>query len=157
MVLARGGPPFTDLCRRVGLALAHSAEVLLDQALVREQLEAERDQFARQARTDPLIGIGNRAVIVFSSNAFAILGLRSLYFLLAGVLPRFAYLKLGLAALLVFAGVKILLSEVWKMPVQLSIAVIVTILAISIVASLWATRSNGPAGVAVEAEPSQRP
>ena len=78
--------------------------------------------------------------IVFSSNAFAILGLRSLYFLLAGMLPRFAYLKLGLAALLVFAGGKILLSEVWKMPVALSIAIIVGILGLSIGASLWATR-----------------
>ena len=46
--------------------------------------------------------------IVFASNIFAILGLRSLYFLLAGLLDRFVYLKLGLAALLVFAGVKIL-------------------------------------------------
>jgi tellurite resistance protein TerC len=78
--------------------------------------------------------------IVFSSNAFAILGLRSLYFLLAGLLPRFAYLKLGLAALLVFAGVKILLSEFWKMPVAVSLAVIVGILAVSIVASWWRTR-----------------
>jgi tellurite resistance protein TerC len=80
--------------------------------------------------------------IVFSSNAFAILGLRSLYFLLAGLLPRFAYLKLGLAALLVFAGVKILVSEWWKMPVPLSIAIIVGILGVSIGASLWATRGD---------------
>ena len=79
--------------------------------------------------------------IVFSSNAFAILGLRSLYFLLAGLLPRFAYLKLGLAALLIFAGAKILVSEWWKMPVWLSIGIIVSILAVSIGASLWATRS----------------
>jgi tellurite resistance protein TerC len=81
--------------------------------------------------------------IVFSSNAFAILGLRSLYFLLAGLLPRFAYLKLGLAALLVFAGAKILVSEWWKVPVGLSIAIIVGILGVSIAASLWATR-RGP-------------
>lgn len=93
--------------------------------------------------------------IVFSSNAFAILGLRSLYFLLAGILPRFAYLKLGLAALLVFAGAKILVSEFWKMPVALSIAVIVTILGISIAASLWATRSR-PTPVAVEVESTNR-
>lgn len=85
--------------------------------------------------------------IVFSSNAFAILGLRSLYFLLAGMLPRFAYLKVGLAALLVFAGGKILLSGVWKMPVALSIAIIVGILGISIAASLWATRGTAdPSG-----------
>jgi tellurite resistance protein TerC len=80
--------------------------------------------------------------IVFSSNAFAILGLRSLYFLLAGMLHRFTYLKLGLAALLIFAGVKILLSGVWKMPVALSITVIVGILAVSIIASLLATRGK---------------
>lgn len=80
--------------------------------------------------------------IVFSSNAFAILGLRSLYFLLAGMLPRFAYLKVGLAALLIFAGGKILLSEVWKMPVWLSIAIILGILGVSIGASLWATRGG---------------
>jgi tellurite resistance protein TerC len=78
--------------------------------------------------------------VVFSSNAFAILGLRSLYFLLAGLLPRFTYLKAGLAALLVFAGAKILVSEWWKMPVWLSILIIVTILGISIAASWWATR-----------------
>ncbi len=73
--------------------------------------------------------------IVFSSNAFAILGLRSLYFLLAGLIDRFVYLKQGLAALLVFAGVKILVAEVWKMPVVLSLAVIVGILAVAIVTS----------------------
>jgi tellurite resistance protein TerC len=92
--------------------------------------------------------------IVMSSNAFAILGLRSLYFLLAGLLPRFTYLKVGLAALLVFAGAKILISEWWKMPVGLSIAVIVTILAVSIGASLWATRTRPDA--ALDPRPSQR-
>ena len=80
--------------------------------------------------------------IVFSSNAFAILGLRSLYFMLAGLLPRFRYLKVGLAALLAFAGVKILVSEFWKVPVWLSISIIVAILLVSIAASLWATRSD---------------
>jgi tellurite resistance protein TerC len=79
--------------------------------------------------------------IVFSSNAFAILGLRSLYFLLAGLIDRFVYLKQGLAALLVFAGVKILIADVWKMPVALSLAVILAILAVAIVASFRATRT----------------
>jgi tellurite resistance protein TerC len=78
--------------------------------------------------------------IVFSSNAFAILGLRSLYFLLAGMLHRFRYLKLGLAALLVFAGVKILLADVVTIPVVLTIAVIIAILGVAIAASMWATR-----------------
>ena len=80
--------------------------------------------------------------IVFTSNVFAILGLRSLYFLLAGVIDRFVYLKQGLAALLVFAGLKILVSGVWKMPVVLSLAVIVGILAIAIGASVVASRRS---------------
>jgi tellurite resistance protein TerC len=86
--------------------------------------------------------------IVFSSNLFAILGLRSLYFLLAGLLDRFIYLKVGLAALLVFAGVKILVSEFVKIPIALSLGVIVSILATSILASLIATHPERDAKVA---------
>jgi tellurite resistance protein TerC len=78
--------------------------------------------------------------IVFSSNLFAILGLRSLYFLLAGLLDRFVYLKAGLAALLVFAGAKILVSAVAEVPIALSLTAIVLILGTSIVASLAATQ-----------------
>ena len=84
--------------------------------------------------------------IVLSSNLFAILGLRALYFLLAGLIDKFVYLKQGLAALLVFAGVKILIADVYKLPIPLTLGVIVGILAISIVASLWATRRSGRAG-----------
>jgi tellurite resistance protein TerC len=78
--------------------------------------------------------------IVFASNLFAILGLRALYFLLAGLLDRFVYLKTGLAALLVFAGAKILLGVVHaEVPIAMSLAVIVLILATAIGASLVAT------------------
>jgi tellurite resistance protein TerC len=91
-----------------------------------------------------IFAITSDPFLVFSSNAFAILGLRSLYFLLAGMIHRFKYLKLGLSALLVFAGVKILVSEFWKIPVVLSLAIIVAILAASVIASLWATRGRGP-------------
>jgi len=92
--------------------------------------------------------------IVFSSNAFAILGLRSLYFMLAGLIDRFAYLKLGLSALLVFAGVKILISDFYKMPVFVSLAVIVGILAVSIGYSLYRTRGLAPAASAESAGPA---
>jgi tellurite resistance protein TerC len=84
--------------------------------------------------------------IVLSSNAFAILGLRSLYFLLAGAIDRFVYLKPGLAALLAFAGMKILASAVVDIPVGLSLGVIVGILGLAIGASLRATRRSGPSG-----------
>jgi len=81
--------------------------------------------------------------IVFASNIFAILGLRSLYFLLAGLLDRFVYLKTGLAALLVFAGVKILAGLVHvEIPIAVSLAVIVGILGSAIVASLVATHPD---------------
>ena len=80
------------------------------------------------------------AFIVFSSNLFAILGLRSMYFLLAGLLDRFVYLKHGLAALLVFAGVKILVDLVHiEIPIWLSLTVIVLILGTAIAVSLIAT------------------
>ncbi|NJD27344.1 MAG: TerC family protein [Chloroflexi bacterium] len=94
--------------------------------------------------------------IVFSSNLFAILGLRSLYFLLAGLLDRFVYLKVGLAALLVFAGAKILLSDVVEIPVWLSLAVIVAILGTSIAVSLWSTRRAAPRRSSVPSD-DQRP
>ncbi|MFN8525359.1 MAG: TerC family protein [Chloroflexota bacterium] len=79
--------------------------------------------------------------IVFSSNAFAILGLRSLYFVLADMMGRFVYLKFGLGAVLVFAGAKMLLSETpYKVDTWLSLEIIAGILVASIVVSLLATR-----------------
>ncbi|GIV95482.1 MAG: membrane protein [Herpetosiphonaceae bacterium] len=74
--------------------------------------------------------------IVYTSNVFAILGLRALYFLLAGVITKFHYLKLGLSFVLVFVGLKMLLSDVYKVPIALSLAVIALILTASIAASL---------------------
>lgn len=74
--------------------------------------------------------------IVYTSNVFAILGLRALYFLLAGVVHKFHYLKLGLSVVLVFVGGKMLLTDVYKIPIGLSLGVIALVLAISIAASL---------------------
>jgi tellurite resistance protein TerC len=82
--------------------------------------------------------------IVFTSNIFAILGLRSLYFLLAGVITRFVYLKVGLALVLVFVGAKMLLADLYKIPIAASLGVIATILAVSVVASLRATSRPAP-------------
>ena len=75
--------------------------------------------------------------IVYTSNVFAILGLRSLYFLLAGVVDKFYYLKLGLSAVLVFVGTKMVMVDLYKIPVGVSLGVIASILAISVIASLW--------------------
>lgn len=78
--------------------------------------------------------------VVFTSNAFAILGLRSMYFLLAGMMHRFVYLRYGLAAILVFVGTKMLLFDVWHVPTPVSLAVIGSILALTVAASLWRSR-----------------
>jgi tellurite resistance protein TerC len=78
--------------------------------------------------------------IVYTSNVFAILGLRSLYFLLAGVVDKFHYLKLGLSVVLVFVGIKMVLVDVYKIPVGISLGVIAGILAASIAASLLRAR-----------------
>lgn len=74
--------------------------------------------------------------LVYTSNVCAILGLRSLYFLLAGVVNKFHYLQLGLSIVLVFVGIKMLLADVYDMPVVLSLSVIAAVLALSVVASL---------------------
>lgn len=78
--------------------------------------------------------------IVYTSNIFAILGLRSLYFVIAGLVHQFAYLKPGVAIVLVFVGLKMLLSQVYHVPVEVSLGVIMSVLTFSIVASVIATR-----------------
>lgn len=78
--------------------------------------------------------------IVFTSNIFAILGLRAMYFLLVGMAERFHLLKYGLAAILVFIGVKMLLLDVYKIPVAIALGIIALILAASVTASMVASR-----------------
>jgi tellurite resistance protein TerC len=75
--------------------------------------------------------------LIYSSNVFAILGLRALFFVLAGMLDRFVYLKTGVAFILVFVGLKMLVSAWVHLPTLISLAVIVTTLAIAVGLSLW--------------------
>ncbi|MCX2927045.1 TerC family protein [Streptomyces sp. NEAU-W12] len=91
-----------------------------------------------------ILAITTNTFLVWTANAFAVLGLRSLYFCLAGLLRRFAYLHYGLAVLLAFAGVKLILSEtpVGKLPIPLTLGVIVATITVSIAWSLIATRGQ---------------
>jgi tellurite resistance protein TerC len=75
--------------------------------------------------------------IVYTSNVFAILGLRSMYFLLAGIVHKFVYLKYGLSVILTFVGVKMVIIDFYHVPILASLGVIVVTLAASVVASLW--------------------
>ncbi len=107
-----------------------------------------------------VLAITTNTFLVWTANAFAILGLRSLYFCLAGLLRRFAYLHYGLAVLLAFAGVKLILSEtpVGKLPIPLTLGVIVVTITVSIVWSLLATRGEeGDSGGPEEEVASQAP
>lgn len=87
-----------------------------------------------------ILAITNDTFVVFTSNIFAILGLRALYFALAGVMDKFKFLKYGLAIILIFIGIKMLISGVFKIPTLLSLLVIVLILTIAIFASVFAKR-----------------
>jgi tellurite resistance protein TerC len=82
-----------------------------------------------------ILAITTDSFLVITSNIFAILGLRSLYFLLAGMIDKFYYLKPGLAAILLFIGVKMLISEFYEIPIPTSIAVIFGILGLAIMLS----------------------
>jgi tellurite resistance protein TerC len=83
-----------------------------------------------------ILAVTRDPFIVYTSNIFAIMGLRALYFLLANVLGMFVYLKLGVSFILAFVGVKMLLADIWPIPIYFSLGVISGILAISIVASI---------------------
>ena len=83
-----------------------------------------------------VIAITRNEFIVFTSNIFAILGLRSLYFAVSGIMQLFRYLNLGLAVILCFVGLKMLASHYVDIPIKLSLGIIGTVLAASIVASV---------------------
>jgi tellurite resistance protein TerC len=89
-----------------------------------------------------IFAVTQEPFLVFASNAFAILGLRAMYFLLADLMHRFVYLKLGLAFVLVWVGIKMIVSHAFvTIPTLVSLGVVVVIIATSVVASLLATRN----------------
>ena len=91
-----------------------------------------------------VFAITQYTVIVYTSNICAILGLRSLYFLLANLMDRFVYLRIGLSIILIFVGVKMILSKIFPIPNYISLVVIMAILLITICVSIFMTR-NQPA------------
>ena len=91
--------------------------------------------------------------IVYTSNVFAILGLRALYFALAGLLNLFHYLKFGLSLILAFIGVKMLIEQIYDMPIGIALGVVGGVLTISILASIIRPKPSSPVGAA---EPLQK-
>ena len=92
-----------------------------------------------------ILAITRDPFIVYTSNVFAILGLRAMFFLLAGVMGLFRYLKIGICIVLMFVGVKMLISEFYKIPISVSLAMVVSILASSVLASVLFPPAEEPA------------
>ncbi len=91
-----------------------------------------------------VIAVTHDPFIVYTSNVFAILGLRSLYFAVSGVMDLFHYLVYGLSLVLIFIGVKMLIADVYKIPIEYSLLAIAVVLTASIVASLLRPRRGVP-------------
>ncbi len=129
--------------RRAGVLMA------TPMLLVLVMIEATDLMFALDS-VPAIFAVTSDPFIVYTSNVFAILGLRSLYFALAGIIHRFAYLKYGLSLVLVFIGSKMMLIDVWKVPTALALGVTAALIGGSVVLSLIKTRP-GAAEDATEA------
>lgn len=104
-----------------------------------------------------MFAVTREPFIVYTSNVFAMLGLRSLYFLLAGVLDRFRYLRIGLAAILAFVGGKMLMSEVVEVPTSASLVVITGALALAVTALIPAINPAPPLASPATGQPQLPP
>jgi tellurite resistance protein TerC len=83
-----------------------------------------------------ILAVSDDTFIVYTSNVFAILGLRSLYFALAGIEKYFKYLKYGVSAILVFVGIKMAIIDFYKIPIEISLAFIFIALSLATLASM---------------------
>jgi tellurite resistance protein TerC len=92
-----------------------------------------------------IFAVTRESFLVFAANAFALLGLRALYFLLAGAMSRFVHLQVGLAAVLILVGAKMLASDLWHAPAWASLVAVLAIIGTSIATSLRATRPGAAA------------
>jgi tellurite resistance protein TerC len=97
-----------------------------------------------------IFAVTDEPFLVFTANAFAVLGLRAMYFLLSDLIHRFVYLKVGLAVILIWVGVKMMLHDIYKVPTTLSLAVIILVIATAVIASLIKSRGQGRHEVEVE-------
>ena len=102
-----------------------------------------------------IYALTDEPLIVFTSNVFAILGLRSMYFMLGGAVDKFHLLRYGLAVVLIFVGLKMIWLDGWyggKFPITTSLAIIGAVLATSVIASFLLPKRPTPAAVALPSE-----
>jgi tellurite resistance protein TerC len=125
------------------VTVANGRRALTPLALVLLTVETTDLVFATDS-IPAIFAVTQNAFIVFTSNLFAILGLRSLYFVVAGAIRNFRYLRIGLAAVLVLIGLKMLAARWYPMPAGVSLAVVAALLGLSMGGSVLAAR-RGPA------------
>ena len=101
-----------------------------------------------------IFAVTRETFLVYAANAFSLLGLASLYFVLAGMMTRFRYLNVGLAAVLVFVGGKMLVSDVFHVPVYASLAAVVLTLVLAVLLSL---RVSAPTTAKTDNAPERKP
>jgi tellurite resistance protein TerC len=99
-----------------------------------------------------VLAITHDPFVVYTSNVFAILGLRALYFALAGIMQLFHYLHYGLSAILVYVGAKMLLADIYKIPIGIALGVVAGILLVSAIASLVRLRGNAKVPTSEESQ-----
>ena len=137
--LARRYLPMTETYEGSNFFVRHSGKLMATPLfLVLIVIETTDLVFALDS-IPAIFAVTNEAFIVYTSNVFAILGLRALYFLLASMIDQFRYLKYGLAAVLTFVGVKMVLADIYHIPIGISLAVVAGLLTISIAASMLVT------------------
>ena len=132
------------------VAIEQGRKMLTPLALALVMVETTDLVFATDS-IPAIFAVTTKDFIVFTSNVFAILGLRSLYFLLAGAVACFSYLKYGLAVVLVYVGIKMLLQEWYKIPTHWSLAVVILVIGGSILLSIL----TGKKGKAAEGDTPQ--
>ena len=137
--------PVTDHLEGESFFVRH-ADVLMATPLFLVLLVVESTDLVFAVDSIPaVLAVTQNPFLVYTSNVFAILGLRALYFLLAGAMVKFHYLKVGLSLILGFVGIKMLIAGFFKIPIMLSLGVIAGVLIISVVASLVRERRLGEA------------
>ncbi|QBX56425.1 TerC family protein [Nocardioides seonyuensis] len=155
--LFRRWVPMTDAYHGQRLLVRQNGVVLATPLLAVLVLVEVTDIIFAVDSIPAIFAVTSEPFLVFTANAFAILGLRAMYFLLADLIHRFVYLKIGLALVLIWVGVKMLLKvDVYYIPTAVSLGVVSLILAVSVVASMVVTRGQGRRAFEMPGEPPFR-
>lgn len=142
--LVRRVVPMTDDFRGENFFVRHKGKLLATPLFAVIIVIGTTDLVFAVDSIPAIFSITSSAFIVWSANAFAVLGLRPLYFMLAGMMERFVYLNVGLSIVLVFVGAKFIWSDLFgKVPIWVSLPFIAVVVGGSILASLWKTRGRG--------------